>query len=208
MNWFVNSTPVRVYSEAGLDVFGGSAPNDLRCPECEKRKECPYSVSGREIELDYGEGTLLSDGCVYAREIDIEDNSITTIRYENGAKVMYGECHFAPDYNRHFILIGSKARMVGFYNNEQEFKIELTYRHSRNREIIYPEKMKGSHGGGDPKIHQEFLSHIERGRHVCPGVLGARNAAAVAIMATVASRTGRVQTIKPYRRKSSIDYPA
>ena len=207
MNWFVNSTPVRVYSEAGLDVFGGTAPNGLRCPDCEKRNTCPYSVSERGIEMDYGESRLLSDGCVYAREIDIEDNSITTIRYENGAKVMYGECHFAPDYNRHFTLIGSKGRMVGFYNNEQEFRIELMYRHSGKREIIYPRKMEGSHGGGDPRIHQEFLAHIDRGRHVCPGVLGARNAAAVAIQAAAASQTGRVQEIEPYQRKSGISYP-
>jgi predicted dehydrogenase len=207
MNWFVNSTPVRVYSEAGLDVFGGSAPNDLGCPECEKRNTCPYSVSEKGIELDYGQSRLLTDGCVYAREIDIEDNSITTIRYENGAKVMYGECHFAPDYNRHFTLIGSKGRMVGFYNNEQEFKIELSFRHSGKREVIYPQKMEGSHGGGDPRIHREFLSHIESGRQVCPGVLGARNAAAVAIKAEAASRTGRAQAIKPYQRKSGISYP-
>jgi predicted dehydrogenase len=207
MNWFVSSAPVRVYSEAGLDVFGGSAPNDLRCPECEKRNECPYAASGRGIELDYGEGRLLSDGCVYAQEIDIEDNSITTIRYENGAKVMYGECHFAPDYNRHFTLVGTKGRMVGFYNNEQEFKIELTYRHSGEHEIIHPQKMEGSHGGGDPGIHREFLFHIKRGVHTCPGVLGARNAAAVAIMADKASRTGKAQAIVPYQRKSHIDYP-
>jgi predicted dehydrogenase len=207
MNWFVNSTPVRVYSEAGLDVFGGGAPNDLRCPECERRNECSYSVSESGIEMDYGVGRLLSDGCVYAREIDIEDNSITTIRYANGAKVIYGECHFAPDYNRHFTLIGPKGRMIGFYNNEQEFKIELTYRHSGKREIIFPQKMEGSHGGGDLKIHQEFLFHIERGRHVCPGVLGARNAAAVAIMAEEASRRGQVQTIKPYQRKNCTNYP-
>jgi len=207
MNWFVGSTPVRVYSETGLDVFGGDAPNDLTCPECPQRDTCPYSVGGPGVELDYGGVRLREAGCVYAREIDVDDNAVTLIRYAGGAKLMYCECHFAPDYNRHFTLIGTKGRMTGFYNNEQDFRIDLAYRHTSKSEVIFPPRREGSHGGGDAAIAEQFLSLVAGGRRACPGVLGARNAAAVAIAADQSSRTGRPETIPPYEEKSGVEYP-
>jgi predicted dehydrogenase len=207
MNWFVGSDPVRVYSEAGLDVFGGDAPDDLHCPECTEFGTCPYAVGVRGVAMDYGAAAVRQDRCVYAQEVDVADNSVTTVRYANGAKLTYVECHFTPDYNRHFILIGTKGRMEAFYNNEQEFSIDVTYRHTRRRDRIYPPKVSGSHGGGDPMILEEFLRRVAQGEHSCPGVIGARNSAAIAIRAHEASVAGQVQTIEPYQRKSELDYP-
>ena len=207
MNWFIGSDPVRVYSEGGLDVFGGDAPDALRCKDCDEKDTCPYSVSERGVMMDYGDSKILTDGCVYAREVDVDDNSVTSVRYANGAKMTYVECHFTPDYNRHFTLIGTKGRMEGFYNNEQEFKIELTYRHSDRKDTVIPSKMPGGHGGGDPAIQREFISYVLKGETCCPGILGARNSAAIAIRAAEACETGQVQTIEPYPRKPGLDYP-
>jgi predicted dehydrogenase len=207
MNWFVGSDPVRIYSEAGLDVFGGDAPDDLHCPECTEFDTCPYAVGERGVVMDYGNAAVRQDRCVYAREVDVADNSVTTVRYANGAKLTYVECHFTPDYNRHFILIGTKGRMEAFYNNEQEFFIEVTYRHSRRRDRIYPPKVSGSHGGGDPMILEEFLRRVARKEHSCPGVIGARNSAAIAIRAHEASIAGQVRTIEPYKRQEDLTYP-
>jgi hypothetical protein len=120
---------------------------------------------------------------------------IMTVRYEHGAKMTYSECHFTPDYNRHFTLVGAKGRMVGFYNNEQDFKIELTYRHSARRDVIYPPKVEGGHGGGDPMIQKEFLRRVAAGRPCCPGVAGARNSAAIAIAAHESCLNGLPQII-------------
>ena len=207
MNWFVGSEPVRVYSEGGLDVFGGDASDSLRCGDCAERETCPYAVGERGVEMDYGSSKIQDDGCVYAREVDVDDNSVTSVRYENGAKMTYVECHFTPDYNRHFSLIGTKGRMEAFYNNEQEFRIELTYRHSGRKDVILPEKLQGGHGGGDPAIQKEFLAYVLKGEACCPGILGARNSAAIAIRAAEACETGQVQTIQPYPRRPGITYP-
>jgi predicted dehydrogenase len=103
----------------------------------------------------------------------------------------YMECHFTPDYSREFTLIGTKGRMYGFYNNEQDFRIELTYRHSKEKTVLHPPKREGGHGGGDPMIQNEFLERIQKGLPACPGILGARNSAAVAIAATQATHTGK-----------------
>jgi predicted dehydrogenase len=206
MNWFINAEPVRVYAEAGLDVFGGSEPNDKRCRDCERKDSCPYYVSYEGFQMDYGQVLKMKeDLCVYAEEADVHDNSIVTVRYDNGAKMSYIECHFTPDYSREFTLIGTKGRMYGFYNNEQDFRIELTYRHSKEKEVLYPPKREGGHGGGDPMIQKEFLERIQKGLPACPGILGARNSAAVAIAATQAAHTGRPVAIPLAKLEKDCD---
>ena len=199
MNWYIGSDPVRVYSESSLDVFGGQEPDTLRCRDCARAGSCPYSIAGPGAQVH-------GDGCVWAKEIDVEDNSVTTVRYANGAKLTYVECHFTPDYNRHFVLIGTKGRMVAFYNNEQEFRIELTYRHSDRRDLFSPPKLSGSHGGGDVAIHAEFLSLARAGKACCPGVMGARNSAAIAIRAAESSEVGESRHIEPYPRAPGLVY--
>ncbi len=181
MNWFIGANPQRVYAEGALDVFGGEAPNDKRCRDCDEKDTCPYYVAS-EFTMDYGQVLRdKEDLCVYAQECDTHDNSVVTVWYDSGAKMSYLECHFTPDYSREFTLIGTKGRMYGFYNNEQDFRIELTYRHSTRKDVLHPEKRPGGHGGGDPRIQDEFLRLVQAGEAACPGVLGARNSAAIAI---------------------------
>jgi predicted dehydrogenase len=197
MNWFIDSEPVRVFAEGGVDAFGGDEPNDKRCRDCEKRDTCPHFMPS-EFVMDYGETLSQKDDlCVWAQEVDVEDNTIVVVRYANGAKMTFVECHFTPDYNRHFTLIGTKGRLVGFYNNEQDFRIEVTYRHSKRRDVIHSERREGGHGGGDPRIQAEFIRRIQQGKPACPGVTGARNSTAIAAAAGESSETGEPVTIPP-----------
>jgi predicted dehydrogenase len=197
MNWWIGSEPIRVYSEAGLDAFGGSEPNDKRCRFCDRASSCPYAMP-RELRLDYEASSVdRDDRCVWAEEIDVEDNTIVTVRYANGAKMTYVECHFAPDYNRRFTLFGTKGRMDGFYNNEQDFSIDLAFRYTGRHESLRPEKRPGGHGGGDPRIRNEFINRIRAGKPACPGVAGARASAAIAIAAGIAVDTGEPVQIPP-----------
>lgn len=197
MNWWIGSEPVRVYSEAGRDVFGGSEPDDKRCRTCDRAASCPYAMP-RELRLDYEASAVDRDDlCVWAKEIDVEDNTIVTVRYANGAKMTYVECHFAPDYDRRFTLYGTKGRMEGFYNNEQDFSIELAFRHTGRRESRRPERRPGGHGGGDPRIRDQFLRRVLAGKPACPGVAGARASAAIAAAADIAVETGFPIQIPP-----------
>lgn len=190
MNWFIDASPVQAYSDGGLDVFGGNERSDKRCRSCDKNETCPYFVS-EEFIMDYGQVLYDKDDlCVYRDKCDVHDNSIVVVKYDNGAKLSYMECHFTPDYSREFTLIGTKGRMYGFYNNEQEFRIELTYRHSDKKDVKYPPKIYGGHGGGDPKIQKEFLDRIEKGIVSCPGVIGGRNSAAIAIAGAESAEKG------------------
>lgn len=199
MNWFIGSTPTRVFAEGGLDVFGGEAPNDKRCATCGEKATCKYFVDTGKFVMDYGETVNVPDGCVWAREIDVDDNSVVSVRYENGAKMTYTECHFTPDYNRHFTLIGDKGRMYGFYNNEQEFLIRVQKRHDGKVDEYHPPRADGGHGGGDPRILDDFIARAIRGEHGCVGALDARNSAAIAIASAISSETHQPVEIAPFR---------
>jgi len=198
MNWFIGSDPVRVFAEGGLDVFGGEEPDDKCCRDCDQKSACPYFIDTSGFVMDYGEQLKkAADGCVWAREIDVHDNAVATVRYANGAKMTYTECHFTPDYNRHFTLIGDRGRLYGFYNNEQEFLIRLQERHSADVQEYHPPRSVGGHGGGDPRILEEFISRALAGQHACPGALDARNSAAIAIAAAESCETGQAIDIAP-----------
>lgn len=194
-NWFLSSWPTRVYCSSGLDVFGGNAPNDKRCSECEIQDTCPYFIDKSKFELDYAVLQNPRELCVYAEEVDVHDNGIVTIDYASGARISYVECHFTPEYSREFTFIGTGGKMYGFFNNDQEFEITVRKRHSRKKDVYYPERKKGGHGGGDPAIVDSFIQRARAGRPGMPGVRGARDSAAIAIAAFESDERGVPVTV-------------
>lgn len=205
MNWFIGSVPVRVYGEGGLDVFGGNELDDKRCRDCAERDSCPHYLDTSGFVMDYGETVKdAMDGCVWAREIDVDDNAVITVRYANGAKMTYTECHFTPDYNRHFTLIGDRGRLYGFYNNEQEFVIQIQHRHDSTVHEYRPPRSAGGHGGGDPAILDAFITQAGSGVHSCSGALDARNSAAIAIAAAESCETHQAVEVPVYATASSM----
>lgn len=197
-NWLVDSSPRKVYCSGGLDVFGGKEPNDKRCRNCEDKETCSYYIdviSG--VEMDYDVVVEKDDLCVYAEECDVHDNSLVIIDYDNRARINYMECHFTPDYSREFTFVGTKGKIYGFYNNEQEFEIRIWKRHTRKWDVYFPERTKGGHGGGDLAIVEEFIKHIKRGKPAIPGIHGARDSAAIAIAAAESAAKGLPINIPP-----------
>jgi predicted dehydrogenase len=190
-NWMLEATPVKVYCSGGLDVFGGDAPNDKRCRDCDEAASCSYYVDNQiGLEMDYGSVRLKDDLCVYAEECDTDDNSLVLIDYDNGVRITYLECHFTPEYSREFMFIGTEGKITGFYNNEQDFKITVAKRHNRGEQIYYPERRDGSHGGGDTNIVNTFVELVQKGTPMMPGIRGARDSAAIAIAAAQSAESG------------------
>ncbi|MDF2722460.1 MAG: oxidoreductase [Paenibacillus sp.] len=185
-NWLLEASPVKVYSSGGLDVFGGDAPNDKRCRTCDDTAACDYylDVSNKKHQFK-------DDLCVYAEEVDVEDNSMVLIDYDNGAKISYMECHFTPDYSREFTFIGTKGKIYGFFNNEQQFKIVVTKRGQKGEQVVYPEQRPGSHGGADTGIINRFIERVKEGGSSVTGIWGARDSVAIAEAAMESSETGQ-----------------
>ncbi|GAA3409075.1 Gfo/Idh/MocA family protein [Paenibacillus hodogayensis] len=197
-NWLIDASPVKVYASSGLDVFGGDAPSDKRCRDCNEADTCAYYVDNRKgLEMDYGGVRIKDDLCVYGEDIDTEDNGLVLVDYDNGARLSYMECHFTPEYTREFMFTGTKGKITGFYNNEQEFKITVAKRHSKEVQTYYPERRSGGHGGGDSSIVKTFIELIRKGEPAMPGIWGARDSAAIAIAAAESVETGMPVRIPP-----------
>ena len=197
-NWFVGAHPRSVYCSGGLDVFGGTEANDKRCRDCDRGPNCPYCVASKGLVMDYGAVVREpEDLCVYAREVDVDDNSIILVDYDNGARLTYVECHFTPEYTREFTFVGDRGKMVAHYDNEQNFVITITRRHSDRREVYRPARVPGGHGGGDPMIIRQFIDLVERGEPCAPGVAGARDSAAIAVAALQSRKQQAPVSIPP-----------
>lgn len=191
-NWLIDSSPVKVYCSGGLDVFGGNESNDKHCADCDERNTCPYAkLSDPNEDPKRKAFKGFFDGCVYAQECDVPDNSIVLIDYENGARLSYMECHFTPEYTREFMFIGTKGKLTAFFDNEQNFKIMVWKRHEKEPVYYYPERVDDEgHGGGDVGIVSEFFRLIQEGKPGMYGIRGARDSAAIAIAAAESEVTG------------------
>ncbi len=205
LNWIVNSKPERVYGEGGLAVFGGKESNTKVCSKCSKKKNCLESIVNKKVSWDYGVANFtmeVEDKCVFAKEIDVYDHEILTIRYQNKARAFFVENQFTPDYKREFWFIGDKGRMYGidpYIVSEKDRKkpyLEIVYRHTRKKEVIPVKLAPGGHGGGDPALIEDFLNCcISRKKPLADGEAG-RESIAICAGGEKSIETGRIINIR------------
>ena len=165
-----------------LDFFGGNKPDNLRCPECKIRKTC--------LEVDYS----TMNQCCFRKEIDVEDNSQVIMELENGIKATYLQCHFAPEYFRSYVFIGTKGRLENMDNDTVTVKLRQNYKVIEKKgapEIVYKvKKEKGSHGGADAHIVEDFLDYVLKGKKPLSTALAGRMSVAAGCAATDSIRKG------------------
>ena len=95
INSIIGLNPVSIAAFGSRLVYGGDMPNDLTCDGCDRNRTCPMSVYRLQIEA----GRPVPAGrslCVYAEEIDIDDNHSVIIQYDGGVTVSYSQTFNAP----------------------------------------------------------------------------------------------------------------
>jgi predicted dehydrogenase len=95
-------------------------------------------------------------------KINVEDNNIMIMELENGIKAAYLQNHFTPDYQRNYVIIGTKGRIE---NNEINESITIKTRNTDTLEDMSDIEIKmkpteGEHAGGDPRITSAFIEYI------------------------------------------------
>ncbi len=137
--------------------------------------------------------------------IDVEDLSSMQMKLSNGVFATYAQCHYTPDYWRNYTVIGTEGRMENLGNGEPGTVVRLW-----NRRANYNAKgdanhripvAKGSHGGADPLIMDEFLRYARDGGRTDTSPVAARESIAAGCAATTSLRSGgavqRVAPVKP-----------
>ena len=64
-------------------------------------------------------------------------------------------------------------------------------RHETKVDEYHPPRAEGGHGGGDPRIIDDFIGRACRGERSCIGAVDARNSAAIAIASAISCETGQ-----------------
>lgn len=96
INNIIGLKPRRISAFGSRLVYGGDMPNDLTCDSCDRIWTCPMSI--HRLALDSAKvlppkNTRL---CVYAKEIDVDDNQVVIIEYEGGVTASYSQTFNAP----------------------------------------------------------------------------------------------------------------
>jgi len=180
IHWISGRYTTKVSAFGSLDYYGGNMPNNLTCPECSLRKTCPEYVPHTFTE------------CAFREEIDVEDNNMLIMELEGGVKASYLQCHFTPDYSRNYTFIGTEGRIE---NDDVNGKVYLKTRKTNTwkefSDVTYDMKAeKGSHGGADPKIAQDFVELVLYDKEPLTSPFAGRMSVAVGCAATESIRSG------------------
>ena len=178
MNWLAESYPVRVQALGSMSLY---ANNENRRP---RGKLAPLP----EVNRAHWPPESLTE---LNPDIDVEDLSLVNYQLANGVLVAYQQCHFTPDYWRNYTVIGTKGRLENygdFLNAEIHLWNERCSYQRNGHEVIPVPVNEGSHGGADEKIVGEFLDCLQQKAQPSIAPEEARNAVAVACLATQSLR--------------------
>ena len=96
INSIVGLKPVSIAAFGSRLVYGGDKPNDLTCDDCSEKMTCSMSVHKLFMESAKPLPPKHQRKCVYAKEIDIDDNHVMIIQYEGGVTASYSQAFNAP----------------------------------------------------------------------------------------------------------------
>jgi predicted dehydrogenase len=177
-NFFMDDEPVRVFASGARDVFGGDKPNDLHCPECEIKAECQWE--GAKATIGGIPYPVKNSLCVFAKEVDVNDNCAAVIDYRRGGRVSYTESYFTPEYQTLYDIVGEKGAISCRYAMDERNWVRYRKRGTatiEHFEIFNTEG--GGHGGGDYRIIKLIADAVRKGEQMRPNILDGRNAVAV-----------------------------
>jgi predicted dehydrogenase len=127
-------------------------------------------------------------------KIDVEDHNMVMMELDNGVQVSYMQCHYTPDAWRNYTIIGTEGRIEN-RGDVGRCRVEVTnvrYDGFEDPDIIHQLKpAEGGHGGGDPRIVEEFLAFLRGDVDVTnTSPVAARNAVAVGVKGAESIRNG------------------
>lgn len=189
IHWLAGSYTERVAAFGSQDYFGGFMDNQLTCRNCPERDTCPEAMP-----MDHPRQL-----CAFRREIDVEDNHVVILRLASGVQAAYLQCHFAPEYLRNYVLIGTKGRLEANVEREELWLIrrtdQATWQRAPERVDFPLADTQGGHGGADPRIAQAFLDMVLRDVPPISHPLAGRMSVAAGCEAVRSLREGGVRSV-------------
>lgn len=166
LNWYLASTPVRVFAQGDLKVYGRNGPvRGSRCRDCPHAGTCDFHLDIRAdpwLDMLYEEPSVedgyLRDGCVFRQDIDIPDTMSAAILFENGVQVSYSLNAAMPVEGYHLAFNGTRGRLEVRQYEKQPWveppadQILLVRSFADRPERIWVRHAEGGHFGGDDRL--------------------------------------------------------
>jgi predicted dehydrogenase len=131
--------------------------------------------------------------------IDVEDHSMLMLQLENGVQASYLQCHYTPDDQRNYTIIGTEGRIENFGDHstpEHSAEVRLWNRRTgyseRGHETFSIPPLEGTHGGSDPLMIDDFLRLLAGEPVTGATPLDARMSVAVGCQGTASLRSGSI----------------
>ncbi len=180
LNWFAGARPRTVFASGSLRVYGKNGPfRGTRCCDCPHANECDYYVDIFKVERyrklyreAEGEDGYYRDGCVFAEEIDIEDQAAVTVEYDNGILLSYALCAYSPYEGARLLVDGTRGRIelnsvstTTWLKGPERFQtaplkpgssLMFCSPDGRSEAIEIP-RVEGGHGGADSLLQQDLF---------------------------------------------------
>lgn len=176
--YLIGKNPVSINSYGSLKYFRKEnkpiGASD-RCYNCKLRETCVFSsmdfynsangIGWRSVvtnsNTDQG---LLEDlikgpygRCVYSCDNDVCDHQSISIEFEDGISVVFNLSAFSNEIHRNIKIQGTNGEIIG---DDLEDKIYVRRFKENTSTTYYPEKVSGSHGGGDFELIKAFIDAI------------------------------------------------
>src|SRR5690606_7938448 len=142
----------------------------------------------------------------YSPCIDVEDHSMIMMELESGVQCSYQQCHYTPDDQRNYTIIGTKGRIENygdFSTRERWATVHLWNRRTgyseMGHEVFRIPHRAGSHGGSDPRMVDDFLHMLRDEPTSGATLMDARMSIAAGVMGTESLREGSVPKYIPAR---------
>lgn len=180
LNWLIGSTPDELVAQGSLLIYGknGKFRHD-RCYQCPHEKKCEFYADlwrhehNRKIYKDAEEADgYIRDGCVFDKEIDIEDQSGVLYTYKNGVHVTYSLTAFASYEGWHIQFEGTEGRLELKEVHDTRWAAGSVLVHGMEKttgqqlalfslkdglKIIPIPVVEGGHGGADDALRDDFF---------------------------------------------------
>ena len=169
MQWLLDARVKSVTASGRLVAYGGDEPDDLHCQNCEKLFSCPESPVNIQHRWSDGEHEIFElenvdlGVCSLAKCVDVPDDEINLIKFENGIHGTYSQVFYSPRSFRHrvYTVCGTLGAMeidLGEYNG----KILFTKRYSSNydKEVLEFDYLNRNHYNGDGYMCRHFYDVI------------------------------------------------
>ncbi|HBT64050.1 MAG TPA: gfo/Idh/MocA family oxidoreductase [Ruminococcaceae bacterium] len=178
VNWWLEQQPEEVFAFGTRRFYGATRENrGERCLTCRHKSTCEFYwdiKSGDKgsfytrhyLEAEKEDG-YFRDGCVFAKDININDSMSVNVRYSRGTLLTYSLIAYSPYEAWNAVISGTNGMLeVGeIYSGmgkERPYNI-IKYYNRKGEAITYEvPKTDGTHGGGDYKlIRMLFVGDIE-----------------------------------------------